>query len=171
MITVDASALVGQIPDPEIPVVTLADLGIVRRVTQTGQAVAVLLTPTYSGCPATEAIKTQVHQTLTEHGFGPNTVTIVLAPAWTTDWITAQGREKLKQYGIAPPNKSQQGNGQSCFSPVTSKLQFFPPQVGVSCPRCESKNTEQVSRFGSTPCKALYRCIACKEPFDYFKPL
>ncbi len=126
----------------------------------------VRLTPTYSGCPATEAIKQQVQQTLTEHGYGPVTVSIDLTPAWTTDWISAAGRDKLKQYGIAPPHQTQSATAQTA-----KPLQFFPPRQGVRCPRCDSLVTEQISRFGSTPCKSMYRCLACKEPFDYFKPL
>jgi ring-1,2-phenylacetyl-CoA epoxidase subunit PaaD len=167
---VSAQALVNDIPDPEIPVVTLHDLGIVRSVEQSGMAVMVRLTPTYSGCPATEAIKQQVQQTLTENGYGPVTVSIELSPAWTTDWISEAGREKLKQYGIAPPHQTQ-SQLQKTSSNNLMPLQFFPPRQGVRCPRCDSLSTQQISRFGSTPCKSLYQCTACKEPFDYFKPL
>jgi ring-1,2-phenylacetyl-CoA epoxidase subunit PaaD len=174
---VSALDLVGQIPDPEIPAVTLHDLGIVRTVKQTGNAVFVSLTPTYSGCPATEAIKQQVHDTLAAAGYTPITVQVTLEPAWSTEWITAQGRAKLKQYGIAPPHQMANAQQSGCQlasqsnTAVTTPLQFFAPAKGVACPRCDSFKTEQISRFGSTPCKAHYRCLACLEPFDYFKPL
>jgi ring-1,2-phenylacetyl-CoA epoxidase subunit PaaD len=162
-----AQSLVEQIADPEIPAVTLHDLGIVRTVTQDGNSVVVELTPTYSGCPATEAIQQEVHDTLAKHGFGPIQVNVVLEPAWTTDRITAAGKQKLKQYGIAPPHCTPIAQNQTHTAPLI----FFAPRAGVTCPRCDSVATEQIARFGSTPCKAQYRCLSCREPFDYFKPL
>jgi ring-1,2-phenylacetyl-CoA epoxidase subunit PaaD len=155
-----AHLIVSSVPDPEIPAVTLADLGILRSVEELDGQIVVTLTPTYSGCPATEAIKQDVHAQLALNQITNARVQIALSPAWTTDWITAEGKKKLIEYGIAPPNCS--ANGQS--------LQFSAPNSGITCPQCESQLTERLSQFGSTPCKALYRCKACKEPFDYFKP-
>lgn len=138
-----------QVPDPEIPVLTITDLGIVRDV-DCSDGVTVSLTPTYSGCPATEAIEASVAATLQEHGVGDVKIKRVLSPPWTTDWISGAGREKLKIYGIAPPERSDRP---------------------IACPRCDSANTELVSEFGSTACKASYRCVDCLEPFEYFKCL
>lgn len=147
-------AIVGAIPDPEIPVVTLADLGILRDVVLDAGAPMVLLTPTYSGCPATEAIAAQVREALDAAGFADARVRTVLAPAWSTDWIGDEARAKLRDYGIAPP---------ACSAACGARTQ-------PACPRCGSAEVEMVSRWGSTPCKAHYRCLACLEPFDYFKP-
>ena len=138
-----------QVPDPEIPVLTITDLGIVRDV-DCSAGVTVSLTPTYSGCPATEAIEASVAATLQEHGVDDVRIKRVLSPPWTTDWISEAGRKKLTVYGIAPPERRDRP---------------------IACPRCESSNTEQVSEFGSTACKASYRCIDCLEPFEYFKCL
>ena len=148
------------VPDPEIPVVTLEDLGILRRVeiTNAGEIVAVV-SPTYSGCPAAQLIEESVAQALTEAGFDGARVIAERSPPWTTDWITEAGREKLRDFGIAPPVGS-----------ATTKRALF-AEVTVPCPRCGSKETERVSEFGSTPCKAHYRCRSCREPFDYFKCL
>lgn len=148
------------VPDPEIPVVTVADLGILRSVDvdETGKAVA-FVTPTYSGCPATQMIEQMVLEALKQAGFEDALVKSVLSPAWTTDWISAEGREKLRQYGIAPPQETS-----------NSKAALFGETV-VPCPHCGDEQTERISEFGSTPCKALYRCTACREPFDYFKCL
>ncbi|SES74479.1 1,2-phenylacetyl-CoA epoxidase subunit PaaD [Oceanicella actignis] len=146
------------VPDPEIPVVTVADLGILRDVRiENGVAVA-QVTPTYIGCPATLAIELAVEAALRDAGFEAR-VERVMSPPWTTDWITEEGREKLRAYGIAPP--VQGGNSTRALFGETA----------APCPRCGSDDTERVSEFGSTPCKALYRCRACKEPFDYFKCL
>jgi ring-1,2-phenylacetyl-CoA epoxidase subunit PaaD len=155
-----AHFIVANVPDPEIPALTLADLGILRSVEEIDQQIVVTLTPTYSGCPATEAIKQDVRTQLAAHQITNARVQITLSPAWTTDWITPEGKEKLRAYGIAPPNCS--ANSQA--------IQFSAPDKGIACPQCASRLTERVSQFGSTPCKALYRCTACKEPFDYFKP-
>jgi ring-1,2-phenylacetyl-CoA epoxidase subunit PaaD len=146
-----------QVPDPEIPVLTVVDLGILRSVDidDKGRAVA-KVTPTYSGCPAVLAIEMAVEAALRDAGFDA-IIERVISPAWTTDWITQEGRTKLRDYGIAPPEKSS-----------NTKMALFGETV-VACPRCESTETERVSEFGSTACKALYRCTNCKEPFDYFK--
>lgn len=144
------------VPDPEVPCVTVADLGILRSVTiEDGIAVA-RVTPTYSGCPATLAIEMSIEAALRDAGFKTR-IERVLAPAWTTSWITEEGREKLRAYGIAPPQET--GN---------SKRALF-GETAVPCPQCGSTQTTCISEFGSTPCKALYRCTDCKEPFDYFK--
>ncbi len=151
----DAAAAV---PDPEIPVVTVLDLGILRAVEidEEGRALA-QVTPTYSGCPATQLIEQMVLEALQKAGFEDARVESVLSPAWTTDWISEEGREKLRQYGIAPPQKAS-GSKRALFG-----------ETEVPCPHCGSASTERVSEFGSTPCKALYRCLSCREPFDYFK--
>ena len=138
-----------QVPDPEIPVLTITDLGIVRDV-DCSAGVTVSLTPTYSGCPATEAIEASVAATLQEHGVDDVRIKRVLSPPWTTDWISEAGRKKLTVYGIAPPERRDRP---------------------IACPRCDSENTEVVSEFGSTACKAGYRCRDCLEPFEYFKCL
>jgi len=140
------------VPDPEIPVLSILDLGIVRDVAVEDTPaikVTVTLTPTYSGCPATEAIESDVLTALTGHGLDDVAINRVLSPAWTTDWISEEGREKLRRYGIAPPSRSRE----------------------IACPQCESLNTELVSEFGSTACKASWRCRECLEPFEYFKCL
>jgi len=145
-------------------VVSVCDLGIVRDVAVQGQGVAVVLTPTYSGCPATEVIAQSVHDALAGAGFDPVTVSTRRAPAWTTDWISDAGRRKLRAYGIAPPsgNAAVHDDGPR---PIRIHAR------GVDCPRCGSSQTEKLSAFGSTACKALYRCLACREPFEYFKPI
>jgi ring-1,2-phenylacetyl-CoA epoxidase subunit PaaD len=127
---------------------------------QDGEQLVVTLTPTYVGCPATEVIKLDVHKQLAAHHIANARVQITLSPPWTTDWITSEGKRKLLEYGISPPNCSAQEQA----------LQFSAPDRGVLCPQCKSKFTERISQFGSTPCKALYRCLTCREPFDYFKP-
>ncbi len=159
-------AAVEQIPDPEIPVITLADLGVLRAVTPDEQAgtVAVTMTPTYSGCPALEVMEGQVARAIALRGWEP-VVRRQLDPPWTTDWMTEDGRQKLAAFGIAPPGPAdapQQGSG-----PVGLQLQVRQ----VACPHCGSPDTEELARFGSTACKALRRCLACREPFDEFKPL
>ena len=147
----------GEIADPEIPVLSLHDLGIVRDV-EVNDRVTVSLTPTYSGCPATEVIEKSVVETLHEHGIKDVVIKRVLSPAWTTDWITAEGRSKLREYGIAPPEAGG-----------ASKRELLFGQRVIPCPRCDSQNTSVVSEFGSTACKASYKCNACLEPFEYFK--
>jgi len=136
--------------DPEVPALSIVDLGIVRDVeVSSGDAVTVTLTPTYSGCPATEVIESSVSKALKMRGVGDVSIKRVLSPPWTTDWISDEGREKLRLYGIAPPS----------------------PSLDIACPQCESRNTMRVSEFGSTACKASWRCRDCLEPFEYFKCL
>lgn len=149
-----ARELVAAIPDPEIPVITIEDLGVLRSVdTADDGTVVVTITPTYSGCPALDAIRSDIRTTLSSHGFDRIEVRTVLRPAWTTDWVSERGRERLRKHGIAPP-RSQ---------PLL--------QLSVACPRCGSTSTRLVSRFGSTACKAQWVCHACAEPFDHFKEL
>lgn len=150
-----ARSIAAAVPDPEIPVLTLADLGVIRNVSRTGGRILVELTPTYTGCPATAAIMLSVEAALAEASIPNAVVRSVLSPAWTTDDITAEGRAKLKAYGIAPPGRG-------------SPAMLFADEE-VACPRCGSTHTTRVSEFGSTPCKAHWRCDACREPFDYFK--
>jgi len=145
-----------EVPDPEIPVLTITDLGIVRDVTIDDEVV-VALTPTYTGCPATEMIEQSVIDTLHRQGIEKVSIERVLSPPWTTDWISEDGRDKLREYGIAPP---EQGAG---------KRALLHGDRSVACPRCQSLETEVVSEFGSTACKAAYKCKACLEPFEYFK--
>ena len=152
-----AWAALHQVLDPEVPALSICDLGIVRDVVDSVRGIEVVLTPTYSGCPATEVIAQNVHDALSLAGLGPVTVTYRKAPAWTTDWISAAGRQKLHDYGIAPPG---------CASNAIS----IRPR-GIDCPRCDSAQTERLSAFGSTACKGLYRCLVCREPFEYFKPI
>jgi ring-1,2-phenylacetyl-CoA epoxidase subunit PaaD len=144
------------VPDPELPCVTVADLGILRSVEIEGGVAVAKVTPTYAGCPAVLAIELAIESALREAGFEPK-IERVLSPAWTTDWISEEGREKLRAFGIAPP----------AAGPVCGRFE----EKAVACPRCGSENTEKVSAFGSTPCKAQHRCLVCREPFDSFKRL
>ena len=149
----DAAA---SVVDPEIPVLTIADLGVLRDVVLNGDHVEVAITPTYSGCPAMNMIAVEIEVALERAGFREPKVRTVLSPAWTTDWMSEEGRRKLHAYGIAPPQSSR------------SRRALFGEQA-VTCPQCGSGNTEVLSEFGSTSCKALWRCKSCREPFDYFK--
>lgn len=149
-----------EVPDPEIPVISVVDLGIVRDVS-VGDEVTVTVTPTYSGCPATSVITFEIDAALRAKGVTPKIETRI-APPWTTDWISEAGREKLRAYGIAPPVDGTAPTGRRV-------AQMLGGNFTVECPRCGSTETEEVSRFGSTPCKAAWRCKACAEPFDYFK--
>jgi len=151
--------------DPEVPALSVRDLGIVRDVIDHGDALEVVLTPTYSGCPATEVIERDVLAALEREGLGPARATLRRAPAWTTDWITAQGRRKLAEYGIAPPGPATDDG----VAPVRVFGRRSIPDV--ACPRCGSRHTERLSAFGSTACKAMYRCVSCREPFEHFKPI
>lgn len=153
-----AWAAAAAVADPEIPCVTVADLGMLRAVDVVEGVAVAKVSPTYSGCPATLAIELAIEAALRDAGFDVR-VERVLSPAWTTDWITEAGRQKLKAYGIAPPQKSS-NSVRALFGETT-----------VACPRCGSANSERISEFGSTPCKALHRCMDCGEPFDYFKCL
>lgn len=173
-----AWALVAAVPDPEIPVVTLADLGILRDVRLEDGRIRVVLTPTYVGCPATEAIREEVLRVLAEHGLADARVEITLSPPWTTDWISDVGRERLRAYGIAPPHTRADGAAGPPGSAGTQTAMMREQPVTVlraqpahvACPHCGSRDTERLAAFGSTPCKALHRCRACREPFDHFKP-
>ncbi|WP_144111576.1 1,2-phenylacetyl-CoA epoxidase subunit PaaD [Paraburkholderia sp. BCC1886] len=156
------------VPDPEIPVVSIRELGILRDVRRADDgALEIVITPTYSGCPAMSQIAEDVAHALDDADLKPYRIATVLAPAWTTDWMTTEAREKLRAYGIAPPT----GN---CGSPapMQEKVMRFVPRAlpAPACPRCGSAHTERLAQFGSTACKALYRCLDCREPFDYFKP-
>lgn len=152
-------AVLATVPDPEIPVISVVDLGIVRDVQVDANGVRIVITPTYAGCPATEVIRADIAGALAAAGIAPVSIETRLAPAWTTDWIGPAAREALRAYGIAPPCAVAQGE-------ATQALAFRP-----RCPRCGSHRSELLSRFGATPCKALYRCAQCREPFDFFKPL
>ena len=152
--------------DPELPVLTLADLGILRGVEETDDGrVVVTITPTYSGCPALEVMRTDLRARLADAGYRDVEVRTVLAPAWTTDWISADGRRKLTEYGIAPPSRI----GPRAAGPVP--LNLTPPPARVACPRCGSTDTTELSRFSATACKALRRCGACAEPFEHVKEI
>lgn len=156
----ELARIAGAVPDPELPVLTLAELGVLRGVHITGPGrVEVALTPTYTGCPAVETMSTDIEHALHEHGIPEVTVVTVLAPAWTTDDISEEGRRKLTEFGIAPPRPQGPAGG-----PVALTL-------AIRCPHCGSTDTELLSRFSSTACKALRRCTSCREPFDHFKEL
>ena len=149
--------LLQEVKDPEVPAVSVVELGVIRKLSWQGQQLVVDVTPTYSGCPATDLIEELIAAALMQGGIRDPQIKRVLTPAWTTDWITPEGREKLRQFGIAPPQGS------------ASKMTLLGHDQQITCPLCGSSHTEQVSEFGSTACKALYRCTDCLEPFDYFK--
>jgi ring-1,2-phenylacetyl-CoA epoxidase subunit PaaD len=156
-----ARAVAEQVLDPELPVLTLADLGVLRDVQEADGTVTVTITPTYSGCPALDEMRADLRRRLREAGYDRVEIRTVLAPAWTTDWISDEGRRKLAEYGIAPPQRKA--------GPVT--LNLVPPDRRVPCPRCGSAHTTELSRFSSTACKALRRCEACREPFEHVKEI
>ena len=145
--------------DPEVPVLTVTDLGIIRDVKINDGEIEVVITPTYTGCPAMDMITMNIKLALAEHGFTKTKIVSVLSPAWTTDWMSEAGKQKLKEYGIAPPNPRQQ----------VCNNELFAAAEAVQCPHCDSYHTDRISEFGSTACKALYQCKDCQEPFDYFK--
>ena len=151
-------ALLEQVSDPEVPVLTIVDLGVVRDVEVENEQVVVTITPTYSGCPAMDMIAVNIKAVLQEHHIDNVKVDLVLSPAWTTDWMSEEGKQKLKAYGIAPPEGK-----------VIDKSVLFAEAKSIECPQCGSRNTVMLSQFGSTACKSLYQCNDCKEPFDYFK--
>ncbi len=154
-----ARAVAGTVPDPEIPVLTIEDLGILRDVAVDDRGrVHVQITPTYSGCPAMDAIRADVVEALEREGYAAVTVELVLSPAWTTDWMSEEGKRKLEEYGIAPPSPLPAGG------PV-------PLSLSLRCPQCGSPDTRELSRFGSTACKSLWVCNVCREPFDHFKSI
>ena len=162
----EAWRIAATVTDPEVPVLTIEDLGVLRDVEVSGERITVTLTPTYSGCPALETMRDDVILALTAAGFADVDVRTTLSPAWTTDWMTDAGKRKLTEFGIAPPSgraalRQAQGPGQG---PVKVRL-------AVKCPRCGSIDTREITRFGSTSCKALYECRACLEPFDHFKAI
>lgn len=146
------------IPDPEIPVVSIKEMGMLRDVVLSEKGCEVIITPTYTGCPAIGMIEDDIKRTLEENGVSHVNVKLVYAPAWTTDWMTNEAKEKMRQYGIAPP-----------VSSTCNKLTSYGKNNFIKCPRCSSTHTELISMFGSTACKALYKCDSCKEPFEYFK--
>ncbi|HUR14459.1 MAG TPA: 1,2-phenylacetyl-CoA epoxidase subunit PaaD [Mycobacteriales bacterium] len=148
----DVEALVRSVPDPELPFLSIGDLGVVRGVLAYGGTARVLITPTYSGCPALDTIREDVEKVLRDNGFDDVEVETVLSPPWTTDWLSEKGKAALAEHGIAPPG------------PV-----LVPLSGPLTCPRCGSRDTEELSRFGATACKALHRCRACREPFEHFK--
>lgn len=156
--------LAATVCDPEVPVLTLEDLGVLRTARATQDGAIVEITPTYSGCPALGVMRDDVTDVLTKNGYDSVEVRVVLAPAWTTDWMSEEGKHKLSEYGIAPPDPSHR-------RPGPHQLGAVPVAIAVKCPRCHSLDTVESTRFGSTACKALYTCKACLEPFDYFKVL
>jgi ring-1,2-phenylacetyl-CoA epoxidase subunit PaaD len=154
-------SILDSIPDPEVPVLTIRDLGIIRDVNiiSPHKSVEIIITPTYSGCPAMDAISVNIRMVLLKNGYRDVIITKVLSPAWTTEWMTENGKQKLKAYGIAPPGKVKNNDPSVLFA----------EPVKVQCPQCNSYDTILISEFGSTACKALYRCNSCHEPFDHFK--
>ena len=168
MVTIDterARAVAATVTDPELPMLTLADLGVLREVSVDDGAVTVSITPTYSGCPALGAMRDDLVRALRRAGFGAIEVRAVLRPPWTTDWITAEGRRKLAAAGVAPPGPAPRRTA----GPVPLRLE--PPPARVPCPRCGCADTALISQFSATACKALRRCRACQEPFEHFKEL
>lgn len=154
-----ARQVLESVADPEVPVLTVDDLGIIRDIRFADDGVLeVVITPTYSGCPAMGVIEVNIRAALQSEGFDPVRVITVLSPAWTTDWLSAEGRRKLREYGIAPPAEAS-----------LDKKALFGERQALVCPHCGSSETEMISQFGSTACKALFRCHDCLEPFDYFK--
>lgn len=162
IVTQNIWSILEEVSDPEVPVLSVIDLGIVREVkikTGTEDEIEVVITPTYSGCPAMDVIRMNIHMVLLEHGYKNIQITTILSPAWTTDWMSPAGKEKLRAYGIAPPNPKQQ----------VCNTQLFAEDEAVQCPHCNSYSTRRISEFGSTACKSLFQCNDCHEPFDYFK--
>jgi ring-1,2-phenylacetyl-CoA epoxidase subunit PaaD len=152
-------SILEKVTDPEVPVLSVTDLGIIREVKINNDEPEIIITPTYSGCPAMDVISMNIRLTMISHGYKNVKIKQSLSPAWTTDWMSDEGKRKLKEYGIAPPNPRQQ----------VCNNDLFAPDEAVQCPHCNSYHTHRISEFGSTACKALYQCDDCKEPFDYFK--
>ena len=152
-------SILDTVTDPEIPALTINEMGILRGVEINGDSVIVTITPTYSGCPAIDQITDDITKVLAEHNYPSTQVALVLSPAWTTDWLSENGKKKLKEYGIAPPENEP------------DKSVLFGDPIVVPCPKCNSEDTRLISQFGSTACKAHYQCNSCLEPFDYFKCL
>ena len=157
--------VLGDVLDPEVPALSVRDLGIVRDVIDHGDELEVVLTPTYSGCPATEVIEQSVLHAINAQGLGPVRATLQRSPAWTTDWITDEGKRKLNDYGIAPPGPAMPD------AAVPIRIFGRRAEPDIACPRCASLHTEKLSAFGSTACKSMYRCLSCREPFEHFKPI
>ncbi|WEK37136.1 MAG: phenylacetate-CoA oxygenase subunit PaaJ [Candidatus Pseudobacter hemicellulosilyticus] len=157
--TKEVWSLLEQVTDPEVPVLSIIDLGIVRDVQVKGSEAHIVITPTYSGCPAMDVISMGIRMQLLASGFEKVTISQVLSPAWTTDWMSEAGKEKLRAYGIAPPHPT----------PQLCNNKLFADEAAVQCPQCGSWHTRRISEFGSTACKSLYQCQDCREPFDYFK--
>jgi ring-1,2-phenylacetyl-CoA epoxidase subunit PaaD len=155
----DILKILESVCDPEVPVLSVIDLGIIREI-KTGEPgeIEVVITPTYSGCPAMDMIASNIRMVLMENGFNQVKITSVLSPPWTTEWMSEEGKRKLTEYGIAPPLSKQQACRPALFA-----------DEAIACPRCNSYHTKRISEFGSTACKALYQCLDCLEPFDYFK--
>lgn len=151
-------SILKEIPDPEIPAISIVDLGIIRNINEDESELVITITPTYTGCPAMKVIEDDIRQLLISKGFEKVKIQNSLSPAWTTDWITEEAKQKLLAYGIAPPEKTS--HDKNILTGNSKK---------ISCPQCRSLHTELKSQFGSTPCKSLYVCLDCKEPFDYFK--
>jgi ring-1,2-phenylacetyl-CoA epoxidase subunit PaaD len=164
-----AWALLGNIPDPEIPVISIVELGIVRGIAFDGDVLVIRVTPTYSGCPATAVIAGDIERALDAAAMGRFRVETALSPPWTTDWIVPEARERLRLYGIAPPAGAAPVRTVD-VSRLARGARMEKSVEKIACPRCGSARTREVSPFGSTPCKAQYRCEDCLEPFDYFKP-
>jgi ring-1,2-phenylacetyl-CoA epoxidase subunit PaaD len=158
------------VPDPEIPVISVVDLGIIRGVEWRDNELVVSVTPTYSGCPATEVIASDIGRALVAAGVVRFRIETRLAPAWTTDWIVPEARQRLADYGIAPPGARASASSQINRIDISALRRHRTEAASVPCPRCHSTRTHEQSRYGSTPCKAQYRCDDCLEPFDYFKP-
>jgi ring-1,2-phenylacetyl-CoA epoxidase subunit PaaD len=165
-----ARAAAAAVPDPELPMVTVADLGILRGVAAEGERLVVTITPTYSGCPALREIAHDLRHRLAASGFAEVDVRTALAPAWSSDWITAEGRRKLSAAGIAPPHAAPANRGPARPGPVPLTLTGTRHEA-VACPRCGSTATTRTAAFGATACKALFRCESCREPFEYVKEL
>lgn len=151
--------LLEEVSDPEVPVLSVVDLGVARQVEVNEQSITITITPTYSGCPAMKTMEDDIRKKLSDHHIENVTINTVLSPAWTTDWLSENGRRKLKEFGIAPPEHE------------VDKSVLFSEATRVPCPKCDSTDTRMVSQFGSTACKAHYQCNTCKEPYDYFKCL
>lgn len=153
-------ALLDQVNDPEVPVLSINDLGVLRDISFIRGKLTITITPTYSGCPAMSVIEEDINKILSQNGYDQVEIKTVLSPAWTTSWMSEEGKKKLEAYGIAPPVEDSE-----------DKSLLFADPKKIKCPRCKSMNTKLISQFGSTACKALYKCLDCKEPFDYFKCL
>ncbi|SFD95107.1 ring-1,2-phenylacetyl-CoA epoxidase subunit PaaD [Actinopolyspora alba] len=167
-----AAEVAESVTDPELPMLTLADLGVLREVTVTDTGgVVVTITPTYSGCPALTEMRTDLHRGLTEAGYTDVRIRTELSPPWSSSWITERGRRKLAEHGIHPPDERSNAPAARDTGGGPVPLTLEPPRREIRCPRCDSNATERTSEFSATACKALYRCLDCREPFEYFKEI